>query len=150
VFSNAFALLTAFIQLQGWGWKGNTAPLHNPVIAITQNPSGQVDITVGPQPVTLLLPFTPFPVGYRLQIRLFGLKGCGNLNRTLSVTVTGNATCTTEQRIPFFAWLGSGTMTSNQKVVYPAANFALTRAVERRAGRPSYLSRGRRKGLPVG
>jgi hypothetical protein len=149
-FSNAFAILTAFILLQGWGWKGNVQPLHNPVIAINQNASGQVDISVGPQPVTLLLPFTPFPVGYRLSIRLFGLTGAGNLNTTLTVKVTGPGTCTTERRMPFFPWTGSGTMTSNQKTVYPAFAFNLTRAVERRAGRPSYLSRGRRKGRPVG
>jgi hypothetical protein len=149
-FSKGFSDTFAWIVNQGWGWQGNLSPLHNLVSAVTQNATGQVDITVLPQPITGAFPFTAFPIGYRLQIRLFGLIGPGNLNTSLSVVVKGPATCTTERRMSIFPWTGGGTMTSNQKTVWPAYQSSLTRAVERRAGRPSYQSRGRRRGKPVG
>jgi len=147
--TTAFNNWVPFMKANNMGWWGNNALVHNPVLTVTQLPSGQLTIVMGPTPLGVHA-FSPWPVGYRLSIRLFGMQGCFNMNRSLVVTVNGIDTCTTRDRFGILPYLGGGTCSTNGKQTYVVNSYTPARVVERRPGRPSYQSRGRRKGTPTG
>ncbi len=138
---------TFFTWMSGvqMGWQGSTGGLQYPLVTAVQNAGNWVDITLAVNPTTGNNPFVGLPDGYRTQVRFNQIRGATQLNGQQTVIVKTTNTCRTEDLLAIFPYVvGSGYMVYAPKVVYPVEFFNIYRGVERRAGRPSFLSRGRR------
>lgn len=129
----------------GWGFLGKSSATLAPqdLTAVLQRPDGRVDLTVG-APL-----FDGTQNGKRAKVFVSGVTGAAALNGTLIVNVTSLTTATTVNRIPIFDWSGGGKMTNTLLAFIDIANVQTGRVVERKAGRPLYLSRGRARGRKV-
>jgi enamine deaminase RidA (YjgF/YER057c/UK114 family) len=142
---NVNDFFAAMSQFQ-MGWLGTLGGVQYPVATCVQNAANSwVNLTFNVNPATGFFPFTPYPVGYRLQVRLTGLRGCPNLNGQITLIVQSPSSARTEDVIAIFPYqVGSGYLMTAPKTVYQVSTADAYRGVERRPGRPSYQSRGRR------
>lgn len=124
--------------LQGqWGWMGSLPQAPAFIGTCTQNANGtwtvvtQTDIFAGPFPRVV-------------KVRIAGILGAPALRGTRNMTATGVRTSTTVTPVYTSAYAGGGTITASAKQLIKIIDLEGQRIIERRPGRPSYLSRGRR------
>lgn len=120
-----------------WGWLGATSVAQANVLTVTQLASGLVGVTVDAD-----LTAGPFPLD--TTVRISGVLGATQINGSPIVRFTDARTLATRRRISIFPYQAEGKVRLNTKTVIPIFVIAPQRIVERRVGRPSYLSRGRR------
>lgn len=144
-FSN---LMTAYIQsivTNQWGWLGvNAAPPMSAITAIASQPSGQDLYTLAGAI------FNPVDFNQHRVVRCKGITGCPNLNGQQVVIPQTAQTALTLRRIPIFPYTGAGIMTFPSRNQVVVAGGGVERIVERRAGRPGYVSVGRRRNIVRG
>lgn len=131
--------------LTGWGFLGKdtATPPRAAVLNVISNVNGFVTIT------TTANVFDAGQVGKNTKIFLSGIQGAAAINGTQIVTVNSLTSCTTVKRIPIFAYIGGGFLTNYLPKFYSNFDVLSTRVVERKAGRPSYQSRGRSRARTV-
>lgn len=128
----------AQLVADGWGWLGvNTTTLQN-ISGVTQQPSGLVQLTFAGN----LFP-GPFPAQFTVNIS--GVQGAAQVNGVQRVIASSATICETKNRISIFPWTAGGRGRLNTQDLITIAGGTVRRVVERKAGRPSYLSRGRRR-----
>lgn len=142
-FIKGFADTKAKITETGWGWWGATSIPFEIITAITAQPSGQNLIAAANNY------FAGVPVGTKLVVRLAGCTGCPNMNGQQTVIKVTDGTALTLKKIPIFPYLGGGTITKYTRGLVVFNEGVIERAVERKTGRPSFQSAGRRKAKPV-
>lgn len=135
------AKLNAFfaeIVQQNWGWLGATTRTTAGVMTVTQDPSGVVLVAVNAD-----IFVAPFPV--LGTVRISGVLGATQLNGQDIISASDARHFSTRRRISIFPYTTGGKVTFNTKAFIPALVCTAKRIVERKPGRPSYLSAGRRK-----
>lgn len=120
-----------------WGWYGVTARQQANVTAVVQDPAGTVSVTLDGN----IFAGPPF-VG--TTVRIAGVLGATQINGQQIITPTAANAFKTRRRISIFPWTTGGRVTNVTKGLIPVQVIAPFRIVERKVGRPSYLSRGRR------
>jgi len=125
--------------LTGWGFvaKDPATPARAPVVSVNSNVNGFV-LIASAAPV-----FDGSQVGKNTRVFISGVQGASSINGTQIVTVLSVTTCSTVKRIPIFAYIGGGFITNFLPKWFANNSILQTRVVERKAGRPSYQSRGR-------
>jgi len=132
-------------MLTGWGFVGKdtATPARQNVSLVQSDVNGFVLITTAGNV------FDVSQVGKNTKIFISGVQGSASINGTQIVRVTGLTTCTTVKRIPIFDYIGGGFVTNYLPKFYSNFDVVSTRVVERKAGRPSYQSRGRSRARTV-
>jgi len=120
-----------------WGWVGATTTTKADVTAVVANANGSVNVTVESPLFSGVYPFNT-------TVRLSGVQGARQINGVQSVKALTATTFVTNKAIAIFPYTLGGRATWNQKAFIPIGVVAPSRIVERRPGRPSYLSAGRR------
>lgn len=133
-----------FMRSQGMGWLGVNAPTLGNITAMVQNASGQVDVTSSANL------FGATPAGTHVVLRMTGVLGPRNLNGQFTCVVTSGTTFTTLRRIAIFPYLGGGRVRYSSTNLIQVNTATGIRTVERKAGRPSFQSPGRRKARVLG
>jgi hypothetical protein len=128
----------AELTQQNWGWLGATSRNVANVMTATQDPSGVVLVSVNAD-----LFVAPFPV--LGSVRISGVLGATQLNGQQIISGSAARNFSTRRRISIFPYTTGGKVTFNTKAFIPVLVCATKRIVERKPGRPSYLSAGRRK-----
>lgn len=127
------------IKANTYGWLGQSATTSAAVDTIIEQANGQVLIT------TLSDFFTVATPPKTQVVRITRATGCTSLNGVaLTVLPGGVRTALTIRRIPIFTYQGFARISVATKAQIGFDNASVIRVVERRAGRPSYQSRGRR------
>lgn len=111
-----------------------------PIATVTQAISGQIHFT------TTAPLFLIGQVGEKVKVFISGVQGARTLNGAQVVIPSGVQTADTVKRLPMFPYISGGIATNSELVFKLIANQNMIRVVERRPGRPLYLSRGRSKG----
>lgn len=94
--------------------------------------------------------FTTLDVGEKVKIFVSGVKGALSANGSFIGVVKGINTIDTEARVPIFPYQGGGKLSYTVLKFYPIGATQLQRVVERKAGRPLYVSRGRAPARKLG
>ncbi len=138
--TNALNQLLAGMKTNGWGWVGvSNNPIPTDLTAVVQNAvTGQVELTF------IANFFGALPKNLHVSILLKDVDGAFNLNGYQTVIIDSPTTCHTLRRVGINAWNGHGNGTLKAKALIPVNTFVSERTVERKAGRPSYQSAGRR------
>lgn len=141
-----FNQVTRFMKTNNFGWWAANSLSSATVGGVIAMPSNQLSFTVT-QPI-----FAPFPLNpaYRLSVRFAGLQGCVAQNGPMTVLVTSPTTVLSERRFGLIPYTGGGRCSFTNKIVSSIQTFSIERAVERKAGRPSYQSRGRARARVTG
>lgn len=133
-----------WIKINEFGWFSRGARTRGNISAIDVQPSGQIRYTMA----------APFfldgLVGANLQVNVKSVRGATNVNGTQIVTVISTTIAESLRPIPTFPYSGGGTMSYYAAAFNLIDTFKTVRAVERKAGRPSYQSPGRRRVRRVG
>jgi hypothetical protein len=135
------AVLGPFVSAlinRGWGWLGRTTRLFAPIATVTQDVSGAVNFTLGAD----LFP-GPFP--QRVGVRISGVLGAYQLNGPQVVVATSARIASTAGRTSIFPYTTGGRVLLTTSAFIPFDSVTARRIVERKAGRPSYKSAGRRR-----
>lgn len=137
-----FNSFRAYLTSAGFGFIGRTpgGTLKSALLSAVPNVDGRVVLT------TLDAVFVGLPAGSRVKVFISGATGAASLNGPQVVTVSAGAVATTINRIPMFPYTGGGFLTVNTPQFHPITNVTRERIVERKVGRPLYLSVGRSKG----
>ncbi len=126
------------------GWLARGLKARIGITAVDTLPSGQLRYT-------LAAAFFAAPsIGKSVVCNIKGARGATNINGSQTVVITSTTTCESLRPIPTFAYQGGATMTTWTQQFFPIETFRTLRAVERKAGRPSYQSPGRRRVRRVG
>lgn len=138
-FTALFNAYRAELLNYGWGFiaKSDASPARVAVSTVISNANGQVIIN------TSAPTFTVDQIGAKTRIFLSGIQGAAIVNGSQIVTPASANSCTTVKRIPIFPYEGGGFLTNSVLAFFPISTVEGTRIVERKAGRPLYLSRGR-------
>lgn len=83
-------------------------------------------------------------VGERFKGFVSGVTGAASVNGSNVYIVRGANFADTEKRIPIFPYVSGGKFTFNTLKFFKISGTQLLRVIERKVGRPSYASRGRR------
>lgn len=126
------------LTTNAWGMvcKDPTAPARVQVASVTQTLTGTIAYTLKANLFT-------DPAGTKIRIFASGIQGAVSANGAQIVTVTSPTACETVKRIPTFLYTTGGYVTWSPQAFTLIANLYQLRLVERKAGRPLYLSRGR-------
>jgi hypothetical protein len=130
----------------GWGFLGKdpAASGSAAINSVAQNVDGTLHYVLK-TPVLAAI-----PVGTKIKCFVSGVQGALSANGPFVVTVASTTTCDTIVRIPTFAYVTGGKFSFTQPKFFPIGNCQIQRVVERKVGRPLYVSRGRRKGRKLG
>jgi hypothetical protein len=124
----------------GWGWLGNNTTTESILTNVVQNVNGTVDLTAA----AAVLP-GPFP--QEATIRVSGVLGASQVNGVQIVRASSATQFNTKKRISIFPYQAGGKARYSTKDLILIAGGTVRRVVERKPGRPSYQSRGRRRAL---
>lgn len=139
-FVTRWARWNNFLANQPWGWLGEISKVKLPIKTLTQAVSGQVTITTD----TDLFPAGTFP--RNVKVFVSGVIGACGLGGNLVGLAIDTKTFVTNKAKCMRPYLGGGFITYGTRAFVPAANNAQQiRLSERKPGRPSYLSAGRRR-----
>lgn len=137
-FKKAFADLVELISSNPWGWQGLFASQAWPITNVVQNGPANCPIITAP---TAALPAANTP---NFTARISGVVGAVEVNGQ-HVFVPINATsCQMLRPTAIFPYQANGTIRYSPLTYIQLLDVEPLRVVERRAGRPSYQSRGRR------
>lgn len=120
-----------------WGWVGRNVTTKANVGTVAQLEAGTVAVTCA----TNLFP-GPYPM--KATVRVSGVQGATQLNGVHVVQASSATQFTTQNRIAIFPYLTGGVVTYNTETLQLIGQASPQRIVERKPGRPSYKSRGRR------
>lgn len=136
---NAWKALLVSTPL-GWGFlaKDPAGSDESPVVTVSQNTNGTVSISCTDNI------FNAFATGDEVKIFVSGVTGAAAINGSNIAAVTLPNAVTTIKRIPIFPYLSGGKISFTTPKFYKIANTQINRVVERKAGRPLYVSVGRR------
>jgi hypothetical protein len=144
IFQQAMASYATAIIAFGLGWQGVQTPTVQPVNSILSQANGTISFTYAANL------FDAPSVGQVRQIRNKGITGAANLNGPLTVKILSQLACQTTRRIGINPWTGGGQTSYALKTGFPIGFMQVERVVERKPGRPSYLSRGRQRNRVLG
>lgn len=132
--------------VNGWGFlaKDPAESGSSLIQSVSQNTDGTIHYTL----VTGI--FTNLDVGEKTKIFVSGVNGALSANGPNVGVVRGINTIDTEARIPIFPYIGGGKLSYTVLKFYPIGNTQLQRVVERKVGRPLYVSRGRSRTRKLG
>lgn len=146
-FSNTtyYSLMRAFeayLKTGGFGFLGRDPALaqQSAVTAVVANVDNTVKITVT-DPI-----FLGYAVGTKLNIFVAGVTGAASVNGPQIVKVVDNTKVSTVKRLPILPYTSGGNLSFNVQQFIPINHLFEERIVERKVGRPLYLSRGRSRG----
>jgi len=129
----------AQLQADSWGWIGQTSKTVSPVFGVVSNADGTATIAL----TNATFPNTP---NVQTEIQVSGMQGSAALNGKLLVKIVDPTHCTTVRRVPIFPWLSGGKVTySTYGLLLPQIPGEVLRTVERKAGKPFFVSAGRRR-----
>ncbi len=128
--SNAFGMIC----------KDPASPPRSAVTAVTQLPSGQIEVVV--QDNIFSGPFNTT----KFKSFVSGVLGAASVNGQQIMIASAANTCFTVKPIPMFDYTSGGFLTANVPQFFLIGGLFTRRIVERKAGRPLYLSRGRQRG----
>lgn len=125
----------------GWGFLGKdpAGPVKVSIANVVQAANNSVTITTNNNT------FTVGQIGTKIKIFVSGVQGAGIVNGNQIVVPSTAKICETVKRIPIFPYISGGFLTNSVPVFNLISAVDYTRAVERKAGRPLYQSRGRAK-----
>ena len=139
----------AYLASAGFGFVAKDPDTSDfaPVGSITQNSNGTVHIICpsnsGSHGTDI---FQPFPVNTKIKCFVSGVKGAASVNGSNIFIVRAVNAVDSEKQIPMFPYTTGGTISYTQPKFYPDVSIQKNRVVERKAGRPLYVSRGRSRG----
>jgi hypothetical protein len=126
----------------GWGWIGEYTRTPKDVTAVTQNANGTVHVIAAGNLWTAL-PTTA------QTVRISGIGGASAVNGSRVVIPSALNAFDTKQKISIFPYTAGGKVTAKTSgfinVANPGLNLQALRVSERKAGRISFLSRGRQR-----
>jgi hypothetical protein len=127
---------------EGWGFLGldPTATLTAQIATVTQNANGTIHVTLK-TPTFGAGPYLPSQ-----KVFISGVGGAASVNGPQIVSVSATSTFDTVKQIPMFPYTTGGKVTAQNQKFWPIASAQIQRVVERKVGRPLYLSRGRQRG----
>jgi hypothetical protein len=137
-YSANFAAWRVEVVAGTWGWLGTATKIEQLVTNVVQN----VDKTVT---VTLAAELFPVPRPDFASVRISGVQGAVQLNGQQIVRVNSGTQFTTKFPVAMFPWTVGGKVTYNLKGFVAASGIGVERVTERKPGRPSYKSVGRRR-----
>lgn len=127
------------VTQDSWGWITRGSRVQGDVKAATADPaSGQVN-------VTLKAPLFAGPLPRITRVQISGVHGAYQINGSQLVYPTAVDAFTTKDRIAIFPYTSGGVVTWWTPTFQIIDVGGADRVVERKAGRPSFLSRGRAK-----
>lgn len=132
---NAWA---AEVRAGGWGWNGAATKIEQLVTNVVQNVDKTVTVTLGAE-------LFPVPRPDFATVRISGVQGAVQLNGSQVVRVNDGTHFTTKFPIAMFPWTVGGKVTYTVKGFVAAFGVGVERITERKPGRPSYKSVGRRR-----
>lgn len=123
-----------------WGFIGRVpgSTQKKSILTLNSDANGRVIITCA------VGDFAPLTIGAKYKMFVSGCTGAASVNGPQVVTVQSNAAVLTQNRIPFFPYTGGGSISYNTLSFIPFTRFVIERVVERKAGRPLFLSAGKR------
>ena len=119
-----------------WGWLSVVNRQCAGVLTAVQDPGGTVTVTVDND-----LFVGPFPVNGSVHL---GREGAYQLNGEQLIRANSARSFTTRNRVSIFTYDAGGSVLVTEKAFKAIGALSISRVVERKVGRPSYLSRGRR------
>jgi hypothetical protein len=119
--------------------KDTASPARTQVTLVTQTLTKQIQYTVADNI------FAGIPAGTKVKVFVSGVQGAATSNGSQIVIPSAPNSCTTVKQIPTFAYTSGGFMTFSRPLFYLIGGLFTRRLVERKAGRPLYLSRGRQR-----
>jgi len=124
----------------GWGFVAKDPVLSgfSKITAVVANANGTITVTLAD--AALLA----FAAGTNIKAFVAGVQGAAAVNGQNVFSVVDASHATTVKRIPMFPYQTGGKFTFTQPKFYRFASASIPRVVERKVGRPLYLSRGRR------
>jgi hypothetical protein len=127
---------------EGWGFLNfdPTATLTAQIATVTQNANGTIHVTLK-TPTFGAGPYEPSQ-----KVFISGVGGAASLNGAQIVTVSATSTFDTVKQIPMFPYTTGGKMTAQFQKFFLIADCQKQRILERKVGRPLYVSRGRQRG----
>ena len=120
-----------------WGWRGSTSKIQALITNVAQDASGTVTITTGSNVFA-----GPFP--QLAQVRVAEVLGSTEINGVLVGRANSATTFQTKNRISIFPYLSGGRLTFNVYGHILIDIALVSRVANRKVGRPSYKSVGRR------
>jgi len=136
----AYSTFTAELVAGNWGFiaRNLTSSFTGAVDGVTQNANGTVNIEAK-TPI-----FVGIAAGTLIKIFLSGIQGAVSVNGQQVVEVIDGSNVKTKNRIPMFPYTTGGKISHTEPKWYKDDTFSAVRVVERKPGRPLYLSVGRR------
>lgn len=135
------AILNAWyaeLAAQEWGWMGVTDPVESFITNVVANENKTVA-------VTMATPLFPEPLANYAQVRISGVGGAIQLNGQFVVKVKSTTTFDTKYPLAIFPYTVGGKVRFSTKVCVPIVHAIATKVGERKVGKPSYQSPGRRR-----
>jgi hypothetical protein len=120
-----------------WGWMTANERLIANVLTVVADPTGVVNVTVDD---TLF----SAPFNKNDSVFISGVLGAAAINGEQTIRTTGEKAFQTRKRIPIFPYQSGGRVTKTLTTFTPISGIGITRVCERKVGRPSFKSRGRR------
>lgn len=128
----------AEISQKGWGWLTRGNRVQQNVTAVIQTAGGQVDVTTAGV-------LFPLPLPSSANVSISGVSGAFQINGPQIVVPTQQDRFLTRNRIAIFLYNSGGRVTYTTPVFQGIDEAGVSRVVERKVGRPSGKSPGRRK-----
>ena len=122
-----------------WGWLTRSGRVSALITGAVQLVGGNVGVTLGG-------PLTGIPFGVKTRVQISGVKGAYQLNGSQLVVASAVDAFATANRISIFPYTAGGRATWSTPAFQAIQVAVPGRIVERKVGRPSYKSPGRRKG----
>jgi hypothetical protein len=129
-----------FLRDKTFGWFGVNTKTAQDITAVTQLPSGQVQVTVANPLFTVTAPSTP------VQARVAGVLGAVSFNGSHILIPTSTTVAVTKARLPILPYTGGpGRVTLASQVFIPFDTGNVLRASTRNTGRQLFSTAGRRR-----
>lgn len=142
-FTAAINSYIAEVTNGSWGWYGKFNNIVSPILSVTQDASGLVNIVL----TNNVFP-GPFPQSTMVRIR--GVQGATQINGQHLIKATDATHAMTQRRIAIFPYTALGQLTYQTKQLIVTTIGAPQRIVNRKVGGVFYHSRGRRSARAAG
>lgn len=141
-YNKVFGAFVGLLTSGPWGFIARVPASFkkSPIATMVDDGNGRVIIQ------TTQAIFAGIGVGQRVKTFVSGATGAASVNGPQVVEGVANNTVVTINRIPFFPYTGGGQISYNEQLFYKISRVYRERVVERKVGRPLFLSVGRRKG----
>lgn len=146
-FINAFGAFAGAIVGNNYGWIGSDVKVEHEVTNYIADVANRLVFTTA----GAALPVPPTGNKIRLRGKNIGVGGKSVLNRTAVFIRLGANSCKTNKPTAAFPFPGlGGFLVSRSTAIRTIKNVKIQKVVERKAGKPSFISAGRVPARPLG